>query len=325
MCEGYGKTIFGSCACFFIVILPTVIMLSISFEAIQENEVGIRKHRHFDYVTADNELTDTGNHYVGLWHTFDTISKAQRNKGYRITGYTANIIEVDVEIEIQYSVLNSYQSIYMILYEFDDITNYLDANVEDAMRRSIQMMESEIFFSQRGLVSTTISNNVEIAIEKAGYVLMNMQLVEALLPSEMDDVVDRLVSARQQSELVTNSRDKQLASAEVSKKELLHTTKNEAIALNATSEAQFQATKVMADAELYSALVEIQSLEELIDAYYENFPLATENQIMEMVKNDGYMKALAESNKEGDNVISLDNKPTAIGRISDDFQARLLS
>jgi hypothetical protein len=40
----------------------------------------------------------------------------------------------------------------------------------------------------------------------------------------------------------------------------------------------------MADAELYAALVEIQSLEELIDAYYENFPLATENQIMEMVK-----------------------------------------
>jgi len=300
-------------------------MLYISFEAIQENQVGIRKHRHFNYVTAGKELTETGNHYVGLWATFDTLSKAQRNKGYRITGYTANIIEVEVEIEIQYSVLNSYQSVYMILYEFDDITNYLDANVEDAMRRGIQTLESEIFFSQRGLVSDTIRNKVEIAIEKAGYVLMNMQLVEALLPSEMDDAVDRLVSARQQSELVTNTRDKQIAGAEVAKKELLHTVKNEAIALNATSEAQYQATLVRADAELYAALVEIQSLEELIDAYYEKFPQATENQIMEMVKNDGYMKALGESNKVGDNVIALDNKPTAIGAISDAFQERLLS
>lgn len=305
MCEGYEKTIFASSVCFFVVILPTIIMLSQSFEAIQENQVGIRKHKHYNYVVGGNELTGTGNHYVGLWHTFDTLSKKQQNKNYKVTAYTNNIIEVQIEVEIQYQILNSYKSIYMILYEFDDITNYLDACVEDAVRRSVQKLESEIFFSQRGLVTDTMRDNVETAIGKAGYVLMNLQLVEALLPEEMDDAVSRLVSARQESDLAENKREKQLAYAVVSKKEALHVTKNEAIALNATSEAAYHATIVMAEAELYAALKDIEILEQLIDAYWDKFPTASENMIMELIKADGYMRTLAQSSENGDNIVTL--------------------
>jgi len=71
---------FGGCACFFIIILPTIIMLAVSFKSIDSNELGVRRHRHFGYVVGENEVTKTGNHYVGLWHTFDVVQKNSKKQ-----------------------------------------------------------------------------------------------------------------------------------------------------------------------------------------------------------------------------------------------------
>ena len=48
--------------------------------------------------------------------------------------------------------------------------------------------------------------------------------------------------------------------------------------------ADFKAAKEVIDAELYSKQKDIEVLEEMIDAYWQAFPTATEYQIMEMVK-----------------------------------------
>lgn len=126
----------------------------------------------------------------------------------------------------------------------------------------------------------------------------------------MDDAISRLVSARQQAELATNQRDKQIAAAEVAKKELLHTATNTARASNETgnnisclktpfvfccpksygqylffsAEAGYNAAKEVIDAELYAKRKENEIVGEMIDAYKLSFPTASDYQIMEMVK-----------------------------------------
>lgn len=315
----------GGCACFFIIILPTIIMLAVSFKAVDSNELGVRRHRHFGYVVADNELTKTGNHYVGLWHTFDVVQKTQQNKDYKVEAYTSNIIEITVEVSIQYQIMTTYDVIYQVLYEFDDIDDYMDAMVADAIRRSIQSLESEIFYNQRGLVTNTLRDNVEAAIDEVGYMLNNLQLTEVEVPAEMDDAIVRLVSARQQAELATNQRDKQIAAAEVAKKEELHTATNVARASNETAEAQYNAGKEVIDAELYAKRKENEIIGEMIDAYKTSFPTASDYQIMEMVKNDRYTSIINQLSGSGDNKLFMDHKPTAIGELSDAIQARLLT
>ena len=38
-------------------------------------------------------------------------------------------------------IMTTYDVIYQVLYEFDDINDYMDAMVEDAIRRSVQSLE----------------------------------------------------------------------------------------------------------------------------------------------------------------------------------------
>lgn len=318
------ELMFGGCACFVIIFLPTIIMIALSFKSVDSNELGVRRHRHFGYVVADGELTKTGNHYVGLWHMFDIVKKTQRNRDYKVEAYTKNIIEITVEVSIQYQIITTYDVIYSLVYEFDQITDFQDAMVSDAIRRAVQSLESEIFYNQRGLVTDTLRSNVEIALDEVGYALNNLQLTDIEVPPEMDDAIVRLVSARQQAELATNLRDKQIAAAEVAKKESLHTATNTARANNETAAANFNAAREVIDAELYAKRADVRILSEMIDAYYVAFPTANEYQIMEMVKNDRYTSILSHLAGTGENKLFLDHKPTTIGEVSDGIQARLM-
>jgi len=84
--------------------------------------------------------------YVGLWHGFELISKTDQFGEYKITAFTSNAIQVEVEVTIQYQVQPTYENLYKIIFDYDDMGSYFDSRVKDAVRRGIQSLKYHLFF-----------------------------------------------------------------------------------------------------------------------------------------------------------------------------------
>lgn len=325
MCDPDDPRVIGSGFCFFVVVLPTIIMIAVSFEALGANDLGVQTNKHYGYVTSSKVWT-TGNHYVGLWHTFSVRSKLQKNKDYSITAYTNNIIKVAIDISIQYQIdisTGAYQTLYDLLFGFDSANDYFDAKVVDALRRGVQSLESEILYNSRGLVTTVLRDNVDNAIKEIGFILSNLQLVDLTVPDEMQDAIDMLVSATQDIGLAENNREKLVVAAENEKAQNIHDAEVAALEQVKTAEAEYNATLVTLDADFYALAKEIEIIELTIINYQSNFPEAIDRQIMEMFKADRWSDIVSQAGNVGNNKVFLDHKPSAMGQYADYMVERL--
>eukprot|EP00494_Astrolonche_serrata_P025903 UN26164 len=138
-------------------------MIACSVQAIDTNEVGIETHKYYEYVLSD-ELWEEGTHWVWLWGDFETETKINQNKDYTVTANTNNIIEVTVDVSIQYQIKPTYNDVYQIVFEFDDMGEYFDVVVEDAIRRGVQSLSSDTFYSDRQILTDVISAKVGLQL-----------------------------------------------------------------------------------------------------------------------------------------------------------------
>jgi len=325
MCDPDDPRVIGAGFCFFVVLLPTIIMIAVSFEALGANDLGIQTNKHYGYVTSSKVWT-TGNHYVGLWHTFSVRSKLQKNKDYSITAYTNNIIKVALDVSIQYQIdisTGAYQTLYDLLFGFDSANDYFDAKVIDALRRGVQSLESEILYNSRGLVTTVLRDNVDNAIKEIGFILSNLQLVDLTVPTEMQTAINVLVAATQDIGLAENNRDKLVVAAQNQQAQDIHDSEVVALETIKAAEAAYNATIVTLNADFYALSKEIEVIELTILNYQSNFPEANDRQIMEMFKADRWSDIVSQAGNEGNNKVFLDHKPSAMGQYSDFLVERL--
>jgi regulator of protease activity HflC (stomatin/prohibitin superfamily) len=319
----FSPQVLSSIFCCICVLLPTAIMLGVSFQAIQENEVGIRTNKHYGYVTASGSVESTGNHYVGLWYQYEIISKTQQNGGYTVTAYTNNIIQITVDVDIQYTVSTAYDDLYMILFDFDDIGQYMNSKVEDAIRRSVQSLPSDVFYNNRALVTSTLTGYVEPAISDCGYFLNALQLVEVTVPAEMSTAITDLVSAKQEIDVATNEKNKYLVAANADLNAAVHDADIAAKQSNQTADSNYDAYTNNIDAELYAKRKEIENIRTLILAYKLSYPAATDKQLAELTLTHRYTDTIGQvSTASGSMKIFMDHKPSAIGDISDALGVR---
>jgi len=309
-------------ACVVCILIPTIVMISVSFQKLESNEVGLRMNKHFGYK-AGEEVDKNGLHYVGLWHTFKVVSKTDQFKSYTITAFTENIIAVDLSVSIQYQVLPTYENLYRIIFDYDDIDSYFDARVMDALRRGIQSTDSDVLYSNRGVVTQTLKDIVSEAIEETGYSLNNLQITDIVVPPEMQAAIDDLVSAKLEVDVAFNERSKSLQEAENSKNAEIYYANIDANLRVQSAEADYNASIAILDAKLYSLRRQVENEENLIKAYQAQYPSANDKQIMELIKTHRYNTLVNTVGASGSNKVILDHKPTAIGALGDAIKQRL--
>merc|ERR550539_8948 len=225
-------------------------MIASSFKKIESNTVGLRSNKWYGYVNSE-EVHKTGVHYVGLWHKFQTVSKTQQYEEYRVTAFTKNIIQVQVYVSIQYQIEPHFDTLYKILYDYDDMNEYFDSRTQDAIRRGIQSLSSDVLYNSRTLVTSTLRENVKQAIGDIGYNLNNLQIKEIQVPQEMQDAINSIVDAKLNITVAVNERNKLKQSAENERREAVHAANITAIQQALAAEADFQAEKVGFDADFY--------------------------------------------------------------------------
>jgi len=297
-------------------------MISVSFAKLESNEVGLRMNKHFGYK-AGEDVDKNGLHYVGLWHTFKKVSKTDQFKSYQITAFTENIIAVDLSVSIQFQVNPTYENLYRIIFDYDDIGSYFDARVMDALRRGIQSTDSDVLYSNRGVVTQTLKTMVTKSILETGYSLNNLQITEITVPPEMQQAIDDLVSAKLEVEIAENERTKSLQEGENAKNADIYRANIDAELKLQSAEADYNASIAILDAKLYSLKRQVENEEKLIIAYQNEYPSANDHQIMELIKAHRYNTLVNTVGSSGSNKVILDHKPTAIGVLGDAIKKRL--
>lgn len=312
----------GCGICCLCIILPMVIMLAVSFQKIDANEVALRKNRHFHYKASDDVETN-GLHYVGLWHTFVKITKTDKFGNYQITAFTSNVIQVQMLVTIQYQLEPTYQNLYNIMFNYDNMGAYFNARVQDAVRRGVQSLHSDYMYSNRALVTQKLRENVASAVIPCGYSLNNLQVTEISVPLEMQAAIDDLVDATLDIDVAFQERDKSLQNADNQKNRDVHAATITADLAKQTAYAEFNASKTVLDAELYKLQRDVNNTYDLIRAYMYQFQDLQPKQIMELIKNHRYNVLLSNMGATGSNKILLDHKPTAAANIGSKIEEKL--
>jgi len=310
----------GGCCCAILIAL--VIMLSVSFKKIESNTVGLRSNKWYGYVNSE-EVHQTGVHYVGLWHTFQTVSKTQQYEEYQVTAFTKNIIQVKLSVSIQYQIEPTFDTLYKILYDYDDMDAYFDSRTQDAIRRGIQSLSSDVLYNSRSLVTATLRDNVKQAIDDIGYNLNNLQIKEIRVPTEMQDAINSIVDAKLNITVAVNERNKLKQSAQNERREAVHAANITAIQAALRANADFEAAKVGIDADFYMMKQSADNLKALILAYQESYTTATPQQIMDIVKAHRYNNVVNTVGVSGSNKVFIDHKPSAINEVSNNMKSIL--
>jgi len=310
--------------CIVCILIPIIVMISVSFSKLESNEVALRMNKHFGYK-AGEDVDTNGLHYVGLWHTFQKVSKTDQFKNYQITAFTSNIIKVDMSVSIQFQVIVSYENLYRIIFDYDDIASYFDARVMDALRRGIQGTGSDVLYSNRGLVTQTLKDVVSQSVEETGYQLNNLQITDIVVPPEMQQAIDDLVDAKLEVDVAINERSKSLQEGENAKNADIYNAEIDATLKVQSAYADYNASIAVLDAQLYSLERQVSNTEALIRAYQDQYPTANDAQIMELIKAHRYNTLVSTVGAAGSNRVILDHKPTAIGVLGDAFAERLCS
>jgi len=299
-----------------------VIMLAVSFQKIDANEVALRKNRHFHYKASEDVETN-GLHYVGLWHTFVKVTKTDKFGNYDITAFTSNVIQVEMMVSIQYQLEPTYENLYNIIFNYDDMGAYFDARVQDAVRRGIQSLHSDAMYSNRALVTQTLRDNVGRAIEDCGYGLNNLQVTEISVPVEMQQAIDDLVDATLDIDVAIQERDKSIQNANNQKNRDVHEATIEANLQMQVAASEYNASVTVLDAELYKLERDVNNTYDLIRAYMLEFQELQPKQIMELIKNHRYNTLLTNMGMAGSNKIVLDHKPVAASNIGAQISQKL--
>jgi len=309
-------------ACVVCVLIPIIVMISVSFQKLESNEVALKMNKHFGYK-AGEDVDANGLHYVGLWHTFKRVSKTDQFNNYQITAFTSNIIKVDMAVSIQFQVIPSYENLYRIIFDYDDIASYFDARVMDALRRGIQSTSSDVLYSNRGLVTQTLKDVVGRAIDETGYSLNNLQITDIVVPPEMQEAIDDLVDAKLEVDVAYNERSKSMQEGENAKNADIYNANIDATLKVQSAYADYNASIAILDAKLYKLQRQVENEELLIRAYQQQYPTANDAQIMELIKAHRYNTLVNTVGSTGSNKVILDHKPTAIGVLGDAIKQRL--
>jgi len=299
-------------------------MLSVSFSKLESNEVALRRHKHFGYKAGD-EVEKNGLHYVGLWHAFERVSKTDQFASYSVTAFTSNLIRVDMDVSIQYQVEPTYENLYKIIFDYDSMNDYFNYRVTDAVRRAVQSIGSDVLYSNRGYVTGVLRDFTTRAIVDCGYTLTNLQMTQITVPEDMQDAIDDLVDAKLDIDVALNERSKTTQESENQKNRDVYNANIDAELQIQSAYADYNASKEILDAELYSLQRQVNNTEDLIVAYQGQYDAAHYRQIMELVKAHRYNTLVHTVGSSGTNKVVLDHKPTAIGEFGDQIKARLVS
>lgn len=300
-------------------------MLAVSFQSLDANEVGIRRSKHYGFVNSE-EVQTTGNHYVGLWYKFDTLSKTQQNGEYTVTAFTNNVIGITIETAVQYQVDPTYDNLYGILYDYDKMGEYFDSRVKDAIRRGIQAVESDALMTARASITNVLSTNVREAVAACGYTMNSFQILEIEIPAEIQTAITESVQATLGVGVAQEQRERDMIAAENQRIQDKHSANVTATQQAATATANYNSQKALLDAELYAMTKAVENLENLVQSYQTAYPIANATsymQIMELVKTHKYNSLLGEVAASGNNKIVVDHKPSAIGDIGQALADRL--
>jgi len=284
--------------------------------------VGIRSNKWYGYVNSE-VVHETGVHFVGLWHTFQTVSKTQQYEEYRVTAFTKNIIQVQVFVSIQYQIEPTFETLYKILYDYDDMNQYFDSRTQDAIRRGIQSLSSDVLYNSRTLVTQTLKKKTREAIADIGYTLNNLQIKEINVPQEMQDAINSIVDAKLNITVAVNERNKLKQSAQNERREAVHSANITGIQQSLGAEADFKAAQISIDADFYMMKQNVENLKALILAYQQSYLDATPQQIMDIVKTHRYNNLVNTVGSSGTNKVFIDHKPSAITEISNNMKAVL--
>lgn len=269
------------------------------------------------------EVQTNGLHYVGLWHGFELISKTDQFGEYRITAFTSNAIQVEVEVTIQYQVQPSYENLYKIIFDYDDMGSYFDSRVKDAVRRGIQSLKSDVLYSNRATVTSVLRENVTPGLEACAYTLNNLQVTQIHVPHQMQQAIDDLVDAGLEIEVANNERSQMVQNAHNQKNRQVHEATILADTTLQTAFAEYNKTRKVIHAQLYTLKKNVENVERLILSYQESYPEATDSQIMELIKAHRYNSIISSVASTGTNKVVLDHNPSAIGKVGDDLKQRL--
>lgn len=308
------------------LLITTVVLIILSFDSIEPNEVGILTHDFFGYVLDDQNLYQAGYHWVWLWGQFTLVDKTTQNEVYLVNANTRNIIAISAEISIQFVIKQNFADVYEVIYKHEDFKLYFDTVVTEAIRLGIQSVDSDILYSDRGLVTDKIRTLVAAAIEKTGYMLVNLQVTDLEVPGEIQNAVDRLVFATQDVAIATNERNAVVNAAENAQRQAIHAANIAAASLQEKATAKYEADVRLFDARLYAKQQTIKATELLADAYASKFPGASDKQKMELLKAQQYMQAI--ETLSGSSAINqtqkifIDHKPNAIGKMTDGLKSR---
>lgn len=299
-------------------------MLASSFSKLESNEVALRRHRHWGYQVGDG-VEKNGLHYVGLWHAFERVSKTDQFASYGVTAFTSNLIRVNMDVSIQYQVEPTYTNLYKIIFDYDSMKEYFNFRVTDAVRRSVQSIGSDVLYSNRGYVTGVLRDFTTRAIVDCGYSLTNLQIREITVPDDMQNAIDALVDAKLDIDVALNERSKTTQDAENQKNRDIYNVNIHAELQIQSAYADYNASKEILDAQLYSLQRQVNNTEALIIAYKGQYPAANYLTIMELVKAHRYNTLVQTIGSSGSNKVVLDHKPTAIGAFGDEIKARLVS
>jgi len=306
------------------ITISVIVMLAVSFSKLESNEVALRKNRHWGYKVGE-EVEKNGLHYVGLWHAFERVSKTDQFASYGVTAFTSNLIRVNMDVSIQYQVEPTYTNLYKIIFDYDSMEDYFNYRVTDAVRRSVQSIGSDVLYSNRGYVTGVLRDFTTRAISDCGYTLTNLQIREITVPDDMQDAIDALVDAKLDIDVALNERSKSVQNAQNQKNRDIYNAEIQAELQIKSAYADYNASKEILDARLYSLQRQVNNTEDLVIAYTGQYPTANYLTIMELVKAHRYNTLVQTVGSSGTNKVVLDHKPTAIGEFGDSIKARLVS
>lgn len=314
----------GTCILFTVI---SVVLLAMSFSAVDETQLAILQSRQFGFVInkENEEVFETGNHFIGIWGALQKISKIQQTETFSIVANTKNVMSVDVNISIQYQIKSDYTSLYGVIYNHNNVYEDLQYSMFDAVRRGCQSIQSDTFFNNRILVTNSIRSEVLKAMNSLGYQLVNVQVTNFSFEERLNDAIKNLADATQDIDVAQNERNKETITAKNEKAKRVHDASVDALVSNEIALADFNYEKDIVDAMLYAKRQNIRMISDLIQTYKAQFSTANDGQIMEMMKQDRYINMMGKVAISGSNKIFIDHKPGAIGVISDTLTSRLMS
>jgi hypothetical protein len=181
------------------VLIPSIVLFSVSFASLQATEVGLDYNHNTKHV--DSKLYQNGLYMLGLGHSFikfpTTLQTMDFEGSSQVTCFTSDGLPVTLSLSFQYKLVpSSVHDLYMT-FGLDYETVYKNYALHQIAEGST-MFTAYQFFNEPSAIGSYLLKNIQESFTTLYATVEYLQLKSVGLPAVFEDAIQDTIVAEQQ-------------------------------------------------------------------------------------------------------------------------------